>query len=113
LINVEVSHAKFGSGIITACSDSIITVHFPGDAGEKRFQYPSAFLSYLTFKDPVRQDAVTAELAERKRIAAEAEKLEMELRAAAQVKVPAVKRKTTPKTPAKPRTAKARSTANS
>ena len=62
LINAEVNHGTFGSGTITAQENGIVTVRFSEEIGVKRFQYPTAFISFLTFTDSTRQTEVSAEL---------------------------------------------------
>lgn len=46
MIGERVSHKIFGEGVITACSDSRITVRFRDT--EKKFVYPDAMIKYLT-----------------------------------------------------------------
>ena len=49
LLGADVTHIKFGSGVITDLTKNIITVRF--NQGEKRFQYPDAFQQYLILKN--------------------------------------------------------------
>jgi len=104
LIHEEVRHGKFGAGTVTSHEGGYITVLFSGDAGEKRFQYPGAFSSFLTFTDPARQQEVEADiqafterqLAEKKKKEEEAAQLEEQKRLA----MLPVKRATAKKKPA-------------
>ena len=58
-----IRHRAFGSGVVTALTDSTITVRFP--AGEKKFIYPDAFSEHLVFANGEIQRDITARLAER------------------------------------------------
>lgn len=49
LIGQFVNHTLFGKGVVTAWTDTTITVRFSG--GEKRFIFPDAFSGFLTLKN--------------------------------------------------------------
>ncbi|BCJ94237.1 hypothetical protein acsn021_18060 [Anaerocolumna cellulosilytica] len=49
LVGKEISHIKFGEGIVKESRDNYITITF--SQGEKKFLYPKAFNKYLTLKD--------------------------------------------------------------
>jgi len=118
LINAEVIHGKFGNGTIVAIDETMVTVKFSEDVGEKRFLYPSAFSLFLKFADLDKQEKIDAELAaiQSAKEAASAkldleaaQKRAKELGAAAPKKKPAAKGAA--KSAAKPKTAKAVKTA--
>ena len=56
----KVTHKTFGNGIVTMQTDSLVTISF--DAGEKKFQYPTAFKQFLTLCDPSAQESVVGEI---------------------------------------------------
>ena len=56
----KVTHKTFGTGIVTMQTDSLVTISF--DAGEKKFQYPTAFNRFLTLCDPSAQESVVGEI---------------------------------------------------
>ena len=64
-LNQLVEHKKWGIGKIISYNESSVTVSFEG-IGEKDFQYPQAFLSFLRFLDEELQ--IQAVEAENKRI---------------------------------------------
>ena len=59
-----IRHKTFGSGVITAFTESIITISF--SEGEKKFIYPDAFKEHLVLKDKKMQAYITAQIAEKK-----------------------------------------------
>ncbi len=59
-----VSHRTFGRGVITALSESTVTVRF--DTGEKRFLYPDAFRQHLVLKDDGIRENVRIKMEERR-----------------------------------------------
>lgn len=61
LLNEEVSHIKLGTGIITGIEDGLIVVEFKNHK-ISRFQYPAAFRSFLTPKNPSFTEAVNEDL---------------------------------------------------
>ncbi len=58
LVGQKVEHGMFGQGLITDCSDNIVTVSFP--QGDKKFIYPDAFASFITLKDGSIQNEIQA-----------------------------------------------------
>ena len=56
----KVTHKTFGNGIVTMQTDSLVTISF--DAGEKKFQYPTAFNRFLPLCDPSAQESVVGEI---------------------------------------------------
>lgn len=56
----KVTHKAFGTGVVTAMTKTLVTIAF--DAGEKNFQYPTAFKQYLLFCDPALQESVIKEI---------------------------------------------------
>lgn len=56
----KVTHKAFGVGIVTAQTDSLVTVAF--DSGEKKFQYPTAFKQFLTLCEAAVQENVIREI---------------------------------------------------
>ena len=65
----KVSHKTFGTGVVTAQTESLVIIAF--DAGEKKFPYPTAFKQFLVFCDPTLQKSVLEEIeaAEREKAA--------------------------------------------
>lgn len=47
----EVTHVRFGAGVVADLQENIITVIF-AKQGEKQFLFPAAFSSFLTFQNP-------------------------------------------------------------
>jgi hypothetical protein len=62
VINVKVLHRTFGGGTVIAQEGNIITVRFSDKYGDRRFQYPAAFTSFLALSDPALRDGVEAEI---------------------------------------------------
>ena len=60
--NERVHHRTYGDGVITGQTETCVTVRFDGGDGEKKFLYPSAFVSFLTLTDPTRQAELEAGL---------------------------------------------------
>lgn len=56
----KVTHKTFGVGVVTAQTDSLVTITF--DAGDKKFQYPSAFKQFLTLCESAMQENVIREI---------------------------------------------------
>ncbi len=47
LLNLKVTHKKFGTGVIISNDENKVIVHFPGINSEKKFVYPDAFEKFL------------------------------------------------------------------
>lgn len=62
VLNITVTHNKFGTGEITQQEDSILTVVFPKPYGKKKFLYPNAFVKHLSFCDEKLQSEMEQEL---------------------------------------------------
>jgi len=62
ILDGEVSHKIFGAGTVIAQKENIVKVRFSEDYGEKRFQYPAAFGSFLTLTDSELRKEVDKEL---------------------------------------------------
>ncbi|HWR19095.1 MAG TPA: hypothetical protein VN608_05690 [Clostridia bacterium] len=62
LLQKQITHNTFGSGVITKVADDTITVIFADEIGEKRFLYPEAFEHFLVMDEVDMQDAVNHEL---------------------------------------------------
>lgn len=56
LIGQPIKHGTFGTGIVTGCNETTITICF--SAGEKKFLYPDAFCKFLHLKNAAMQKAV-------------------------------------------------------
>lgn len=75
LINLNVNHKVFGSGVVIDSTENSLTVQFSSKTA--KFTYPDAFESYLVAEDVDVQKAIESEIAavkqkaEEKRIAAE------------------------------------------
>ncbi|MEN6390473.1 MAG: hypothetical protein ABFD04_08635 [Syntrophomonas sp.] len=75
LINEEVTHIKFGRGVILSTANRIIRIQFDDGNEQKTFIYPDAFERFLKFHNPVLDDRVQKELKVRNdKIALEKEK---------------------------------------
>lgn len=101
IVGLTVIHKAFGRGIAVTLTDSHVTVRF--DAGDKTFQYPDAFETYLSLEDSAAMAAIRTELQARK-AAREAKAAEEKARRARTVAPPAPPppppaRQTAPKTP--------------
>jgi len=82
MVGIEVQHSIHGSGLVTSEKPGKITVKF-ADA-EMLFQYPQAFMKYLSCSDPeansqIQLDIIAYKQAEEKRIQAEKEKIRSEV----------------------------------
>lgn len=62
ITNSEVSHRTFGVGTVVAQEGDIVTVRFSNEYGDKRFQYPTAFISFLILRDEVLKADVDSEI---------------------------------------------------
>jgi len=62
LLNEEVRHIKFGTGIIKTDENGIIRVQFSEEFGEKAFIYPTAFEQFLKFNNPLLDKNVQNEI---------------------------------------------------
>ena len=60
LLKAQVEHKAFGLGKVTGLTNGVLSVRFADPVGEKKFMYPSAFVTHLTLRDP----ALIAEMAE-------------------------------------------------
>lgn len=78
LLGHKVHHKSWGAGRIYKTEDKYVWVDFETD-GEKKFQFPKAFASFLTLDD----DALQAELLEENERISEVEKAEKKLAEAA------------------------------
>ena len=56
----KVTHKAFGTGVVTAQTESLVVINF--DAGEKKFQYPTAFKQFLVCCDSALQESVIGEI---------------------------------------------------
>ena len=56
----KVTHKVFGTGVVTDQTESLVIIAF--DAGEKKFQYPTAFKQFLIFCDLALQESVIKEI---------------------------------------------------
>lgn len=56
LVGKAVKHNAFGDGIITDCSDQMVTICF--SQGDKRFVYPDAFMDFLFLQDQSTQHKI-------------------------------------------------------
>ncbi|MEQ8174126.1 MAG: hypothetical protein ABRQ26_03570 [Syntrophomonadaceae bacterium] len=75
LINEEVTHIKFGRGVILSTANRIIRIQFNDGIEQKTFIYPDAFERFLKFHNPLLDDRVQKELKVRNdQIALEKEK---------------------------------------
>ena len=52
LLQKQITHKTFGSGVIIEMTNNIITVCFTKEIGKKRFLYPDAFEHFLIMDDP-------------------------------------------------------------
>ena len=57
-----IKHKTFGRGVITALTDSTVTVAFPEQ--EKKFVFPDAFKDFLVLQDKKMQQYIAAKIAE-------------------------------------------------
>jgi hypothetical protein len=62
LLQKQITHKTFGSGVILERVDDTITVLFSDEIGKKRFLYPEAFEHFLVMKDTDLKDAVNRDL---------------------------------------------------
>jgi hypothetical protein len=62
LITEQVQHSRFGLGTILEQTASTIEVRFDGAFGVKKFNYPSAFESFLVLCRPVLKESMDQEL---------------------------------------------------
>lgn len=63
IIGQAIDHKKFGSGVVMAVSDGVVTVRFR--ELEKKFIYPDAFKKYLILQDKNKLEYMTDQLAKR------------------------------------------------
>lgn len=64
LIGETIEHQQFGRGVVTACEQGIITIHFAD--GKRSFLYPDAFESFLVPQDTGSQEQINDMLVKRK-----------------------------------------------
>ncbi|MDR1157431.1 MAG: hypothetical protein LBK75_03870 [Oscillospiraceae bacterium] len=62
ITNSAVLHKKFGQGTVISQDNAIVTVRFSNEYGDKRFQYPNAFVSFLTLCDEDLKRGMDAEI---------------------------------------------------
>jgi len=62
LIDVKVTHIKFGVGRVLRNDNGRIAIRFSDDVGQKIFLYPEGFEHYLKMCNPSIQNIVDAEL---------------------------------------------------
>lgn len=62
LLQKQITHKTFGSGVIIEMTDDTITVLFADEIGEKRFLYPEAFEQFLVMDEVNMQNAVNHDL---------------------------------------------------
>ena len=67
IIGATVIHKVFGTGTVTALTDKVVTVIFYGV--ERRFIYPDAFETFLTFSCQELQTRIEEEILKRAIIA--------------------------------------------
>ena len=65
LANKQVKHKVFGVGKVVKYNDSFIKIDFP--AGKKKFVFPDAFETFLTFTDPRSAEFVEKIVQEKKK----------------------------------------------
>lgn len=88
IVNEPVRHRQFGPGTITEQTLTTVTVEFCGEHETKKFQYPSAFETFLELRDPAAKLKMEDELREtrkqkeleRQRLAEEEERRQEEKR---------------------------------
>ena len=68
---VTVIHSRYGAGTVISRSEKVIRIRFAADGTERSFVYPDAFMKFLRYADPSRQEEVDAVLDERRRRAEE------------------------------------------
>lgn len=51
VLQQQVSHEKFGTGLVTAQTEKFVTVEFDAPYGTKTFLCPTAFAQFLTLTD--------------------------------------------------------------
>ena len=61
LIGHKITHVSWGEGIIIAADSKYITVSYSGQ-GEKKYQFPKAFESFLTIDEKSLQDEIREEI---------------------------------------------------
>ena len=64
IIDELVWHTQFGTGTVVNQTPLTITVRFGEEQGEKKFLYPSAFESFLTFSNTNLQASMKSEICE-------------------------------------------------
>jgi hypothetical protein len=62
LLNEEVTHIKFGNGVILSTENRIIRIQFHDLNQQKTFIYPDAFERFLKFQNPALDKKVKQEL---------------------------------------------------
>ncbi len=62
LIEEQVRHSRFGQGTILDQSDTMVEVRFDEPIAVKKFQYPSAFESFLVLISPALKTTMDQEL---------------------------------------------------
>jgi hypothetical protein len=79
LLHEQVQHQKFGTGVITEQTQSLVSVQFAGQYGTKKFLYPTAFDVHLTLTSPAPRESLENELRQiRQREKTERERRETE-----------------------------------
>ena len=103
LLNENVSHQRFGKGVVTSFDGHVVTVRFE-DGVERAFSYPSAFERFLAAENPAVQAEAETALRARKTasesVLRRVEQSVAELRSAARKKPAAPRR--SPRKPAAP-----------
>ena len=61
LIGHKITHVSWGEGIIITADSKYITVSYSGQ-GEKKYQFPKAFESFLTIDEKSLQDEIREEI---------------------------------------------------
>lgn len=62
VFNERVSHRRYGAGTVVSQTETMIEVQFNDEYGKKKFLYPSAFESFLSFVNSERQEMMDEEL---------------------------------------------------
>ncbi|MDR0838624.1 MAG: hypothetical protein LBN99_03160 [Oscillospiraceae bacterium] len=58
----KVRHHRFGAGAVVKQTETMVTVKFGGEYGEKKFLYPAAFETFLEFENPETQKEIGNEI---------------------------------------------------